>query len=367
MTSIQDEKIMFGKNLTTWPLLMMYAIAGRALADPGITSVTITTGSQPTVTIVGSGFGTRKSITPIIWDDFESGTAGSSIGGAWSLDSSAGGKTPEYSSAFAYRGSKSGFANFHTGYNSTSEYKGTTDLTEFYLSYSVYNRATSGAPSRNVKFARVTTGTIDGVYSQPFVGYTQFDAQSTGVFYAYNPGSFIYDNPQNAEKDQIWTEPVMKQNRWQRVEYRSKFNTAANFNGYVGFWVDNVPVYVNNAARLSDGTNTRGFKWLTLPYYVAHDPGGEYEIYYDDVYFDNTPARVEIGNSAEWSSCTQRVIQELVEWSATRIVFNIDASKFGTSGNHWVYVIDPQGAVNQTGIPLGAGTSPAPPSDLAAR
>src|SRR3989339_276614 len=77
-----------------------------------ITSASGTFNSGNTITISGSGFGTKSQSSPLLWDDFENGTLGARLNtspkiGSWTLISD---PTPTvYSSNYSHSGSKSAY------------------------------------------------------------------------------------------------------------------------------------------------------------------------------------------------------------------------------------------------------------------
>jgi hypothetical protein len=70
--------------------------------------------------------------------------------------------------------------------------------------------------------------------------------------------------------------------------------------------------------------------------------------YFDDIYVQyNTQARIEIGNSPKWDSCTKREIQIPKKWNPrvqnyNGIEFVVNKGSFG-SGVAYLYVIDKDG------------------------
>jgi len=69
-------------------------------------------------------------------------------------------------------------------------------------------------------------------------------------------------------------------------------------------------------------------------------------IYLDDVYLDNTPQRVEIGDNATWANCTHREIQIPSAWSDTSITVTLNQGSFSDFGNQYLYIIDSNGTVS---------------------
>ena len=77
-----------------------------------------------------------------------------------------------------------------------------------------------------------------------------------------------------------------------------------------------------------------------------HDNSGA-NVYVDDVYFDTTWARVEVGDAATYAASTHREIQIVTAWSDTAVSFT---PRRGTlpAGPAWAYVIGSDGNVLAT-------------------
>ena len=78
-------------------------------------------------------------------------------------------------------------------------------------------------------------------------------------------------------------------------------------------------------------------------------------IYFDDVYVDSTQARVELGNSNQWETCTHREIQVPTSWGDTELSVTINAGTFVADDDVYLYVVDREGNVNATGYELLMG------------
>src|SRR5574343_493704 len=91
-------------------LCVLLILPGQLLAAPSISGVSGTVSSGQSVTIAGSGFGSKSSAAPMKWDTFESGTVGQNlgtptVGTAWDLYTAYDNQEPKYSSTFVRTGS----------------------------------------------------------------------------------------------------------------------------------------------------------------------------------------------------------------------------------------------------------------------
>jgi hypothetical protein len=76
-----------------------------------------------------------------------------------------------------------------------------------------------------------------------------------------------------------------------------------------------------------------------------------FQSYYDDVYIDNTLARVEIGDAPDYASATHREIQIPSSWSDGHIEATLHLGSFPATAGLYLYVVDAEGRVSP-GFPL---------------
>lgn len=81
-------------------------------------------------------------------------------------------------------------------------------------------------------------------------------------------------------------------------------------------------------------------------------------MYFDDIYFDNTWARVEIGDNSVYANCTHREIQPALTWTPTGITGTFNQGSFETGDTVYVFVVDENG-VPSNGVAVVLGSEPA--------
>lgn len=160
---------------------------------------------------------------------------------------------------------------------------------------------------------------------------------------------------------------------WWRVEVFFDCGTQGNSNGGYDYWRHDI------GSRIGDGsgnpTNSEsGQPILLASARVNHHNIGESFFpdeyaYINNLYIDNTKARVEIGNASRWATCTRREIQIPSAWSSSSIRVTINQGTFGSGNTGYLYVLDANGSVNPTGYPIiigggGSDTPPPPPAGL---
>ena len=72
----------------------------------------------------------------------------------------------------------------------------------------------------------------------------------------------------------------------------------------------------------------------------------------DDIYVDNTWARVMIGNAPTWAASTVHDIEIPTAWSGNSISVVLHNDSLPNFSGAYLYVFDSNGSVNQNGYPL---------------
>lgn len=85
---------------------------------------------------------------------------------------------------------------------------------------------------------------------------------------------------------------------------------------------------------------------------AGYYPPAGWQIWYDDVYLDDTWARVMIGDSATYSACTFLAPQPPTAWSDTSVTVSLNLNGFPSGATRYLHVIDATNTVRQT-INLG--------------
>src|SRR2546427_10547614 len=152
-------------KLTTPCALILLGVLPAALAVPSITNVQGTMSRKAIVTMTGAGFGAKSTATPVVWDDFESGSLKALVGGKspvvgppWSFWSN-GASTydPSYTAVIRLSGSQRSvlfdFANSETGTGSgyTTFLQALGNYNKSYFTYWLYFDKTSAELTANFK------------------------------------------------------------------------------------------------------------------------------------------------------------------------------------------------------------------------
>lgn len=337
------------------------------LAAPEISSVSGKSINDSEVVIAGYNFGSKSPASPLLWDTFENGTNGvaiqniNAIIGSW--DTGAGSDNVFYSTIRGYGGSaKSARHPFSSGYNSSLS-KNAASFPIIFMDFKRYVPNLSNPPS-NYKPWR-WYGNSDGF--QIFKGWG-CESSSYSVQTDYESGGQSITN---------WTSPALQYDTWEH--YRVIYNQGSvnTSNGTL--------IVTKNG--VTDGYNSTALKIRTLAgsvinqirighYFDSSNRGcgsnSGVVIFTDNVYIDNTWARVEIGNKPQYANCNHSEVQIPTGWSNSSISIKFNQGSFQSGNTAYLFVVDENGNVNSTGYPIVIGgggdspppTSPAPPTGL---
>jgi len=318
---------------------------------PSISSVSGTISHGESITISGSGFGSKSTAAPYKYDDFEDGSLGQRVGNGWYTSSNLSDGWPIYSSAqkrATGRCEVNAYLQHDRAYNSTL---GITGLNwgwnrEAYLS-AWYYCTTSGANSRNFKIWAFRGGGA-GDWGEPEIRVDMYPKSGAGHAYiadCYN-GKIIDDWSVGGN--------VMA-GQWNRVELWMHTGTSSSGDN------DGVCTGWRNLSQwwhMDDfeyDHSVQDFDNIYLASYFARDDGTPTPCmwwYYDEVYIDTTQSRVEIGNNSTWSGCSHREVQIPSAWSSSSVTVTVNQGTFADSSGAYLYVVDSDGNVNTNGYSI---------------
>ncbi|MGH7411746.1 MAG: PASTA domain-containing protein, partial [Candidatus Methylomirabilis sp.] len=327
-----------------WPgILLIWSFlgltCGEAVADPIISTTfgTFTHGS--TVTINGSGFGTKNPAKPLIWADFEVGIDPTNLGVKTSWDVIQ-------------------LLAVHTGVPQHGS--------------SVRNVVGEWQPGENSHSFR-----IDATYNDAYLylkRYFDFDMTANQKIFKIFAGIFSYasstSNGGICVSDCDTSDPDRFQvisnlpNQWQLQEFRWRKGSQTGTPGANDS--DGLFEFVNDGMRRQfDATvlNCSGsFTELRTDNFTdsANLPPNGSKVHMDDIYVDNTWSRVMIGNASTFAASTVREIQIPSVWSVNSITFTVNLGAFACLDNAYLFVVDVNN-VPSLGLPLVSVATPVPP------
>lgn len=339
--------------------------AFETYANPVITQVNGTFDHKGSVTIQGSGFGTKPSAAPLIWDDATASDVHQIWNGAW----------PDQLGSYnmAYRGPMRGVNPPHshdsrllsgahaanTGANAGYDvmvFK-TTSLPTFpcYLYTSWYQRADSSwvfGGDNNFKTFDYSEG--DGpysahswyaVYGPPHPGSTSDSAQ-----WVLETGTGLLEIDANGH-NAWWGSAVNPMSgRWSKVEMSVKLTDQNN--GYISI-VENGREVVHYVGRTDNYSGNR--RTISIGGYARMQGQPTNWRYYDDIYVDTTLARIVLADKPTLADASIIENQIPVSWQDGSVTFTVNLGHFSQGQTAYLFAFDASGNSNAVGFPVFAG------------
>jgi len=330
----------------------LVAVAPAALAaGPSVVGVVGPLAEGKSITLSGSGFGSKSHAAPLLWDNFEGGTNGHLYSDPqyghpekWTTQVECtygigGYHSQEYTNARSYgQGHLSGLQYLATEAPCWARTKiGVVgQQTHLYFSYRYYLVPQGG---NHLKMGRI--GCDDDVHCWPDVGMT---AEGPSYYYHFADGT--------TEHSDIGIDPL--ENQWARDAYWAVISSPGGNDGTVGFWRNGVQLYFSAAANTRNAGVHGYYDQVFLPYYSEAGPN---TLYIDDVYIDDTLSRVELCAGSTWAAKGNCEIQIPSGWQASSVTVTVNQGNFAAGGRAYLYVIDSTGTANSSGLGITIGTT----------
>lgn len=357
-------------------------ISSGALAAPTVSGISGTFAHKSSVTISGSGFGTKVSAAPVVWDDASAGTVPTD-NGKWD------GYYPHYPDEsttyhLRYTTPIRGIGLPHgriTKYLAGAHGCATLACADVMMwknrqinSYpaftymSWYQRMDDAwvfGGDDNLKVWDLSEGTKP--YSFPNNWYIEYNARPTSK--TSTPSWHLLDDALSQSSQSLssgvswWFGSAVNpmSGAWSKIELEIKYTNQSN--GYVKLWENGIQKinYTGTTDKYSGGNRSEaigGFARTRAPNNWR---------YFADIYVDYTPQRIVIADNTNLASAT--VVENLIptSWSDTSITATVNAGKFADGATAYVFLFDATGQRNNTGytVTIGSGSgSPPPPSSL---
>lgn len=329
----------------------------QLLAAPFINSTVGVISSGENLNISGGEFGFKNMPSPIKWDDFEVGTNGVSLRSV----------QPEW---VRYDNDNEG--SFYSDNDSHSQRLSVVNdfsallQKGFATNYYQFSKADEVYVSYWWKVANIGVG--DGAILKQTRINSSVSAGGGGVYHGQGSTSYgsqppesyslftIYDNGATVTDENCCKIIFDNYNTWVRIDAYKKLSTPGMPDGIIQTNIIGVDEY------FSDTEMTRAFGYsfqLDTVLLGLMDGGhlGSFEVYLDDIYIDNTRARVEIGDTAFWGNNTHREVQIPTTWSSDSITVTINQGSFNNGDTAYLFVVDENGEVNTNGYPITIGES----------
>ena len=327
-------------------VLVVIGFLGSVSAVPEIEDWQGIVSDGENLTISGRGFGVKDNAEPILWNDFDSGIQGDHLEehSDW-VSYAYDGAT--YSSTMPYGDNGLCAYNYHEYANAETHGFATNyflfpESEEIYYSYMSRYDGTGGQ-ERVYKNGRINSG------SNRYNGNGSVAISDNYVL--YNPGgSSIYPDGRR------FREVELDSNNWQRHQIYGKLSDPpGTANGIILAQVKTEKKLYENVITRREGYSYQ-YTSVLLGLMMANLESGDYHhMYVDDVYVDNTLARVELCNGTNWSKNIKCEIQTPQSWSEDSITFDFNQGSFQEGETAYLYVVNENGSVNEEGYPITIG------------
>ena len=328
-------------------------------ADPVVADLSGILAQGQELQIVGSEFGAKEQGAPLRWDDFDSEQNGAHVldidaGGQWDVTPPSSDRTPVYSNAMGrYNGDMCVLQDYDDASNKRfSLMNGNYDT--LYVHFWVFRHDHAGMAMRaqNVtlwpKFSR--NGGNPDAFPQSRIDQYWFNGSGhmTFEYYCEDTGTGGWDI------DGI-NEPWLGE--WFRMQRYIEIEDAGVPNGYT--WAaHDTDVFVDRTGMFrGPGCDPdRNYNGFMIGDYVASQDGATLRQYLSECYVDITQARIEIGDNADWDSCSHREIQVPRSWVGSQIEFEVNDGTFQEGQPAYVFVVNENG-VPSRGFPVVFGAT----------
>lgn len=344
--------------------LMVVGLFATSLhASPSVSSVDGEARHGETLTIEGSGFGSRTDGAPLLMDMTDTvWTRGEPADPYAGLED---GATVPTDSAYPWRGNTEGFFKISrdgdSAPNGSSHYKATigknrwgdyrdafistprafpdpagNDVRQLYMSWNLRLSFDSTSQSGSHKFIRVWD-TVSGSEEKFRLSWTQMHLVVTDY-----------------EEGPSWGSARPDPDIWNRMELLIDIDE-----GIIRAWTNGRLIHDIDDFHLE--TN-RGLQPRLLGWDASGSASYPQEtVELSNIYADSTQARVEICDAPTWNECTVKEPQIPTDWETDSITISVNQGRLKTLQDAYVYVVDDEGATNEHGYALGA-SRPNPPS-----
>lgn len=318
------------------------------------------------VTITGANFGIKRRAAPLKWDDFESGIDGVSVAelSDWAVWGEEGHK-PAYKSGSVNRQGSSLCSENKMGPGDyrvrNSRLKWWTDentdklYVSFWTKFNFGRNIVDDNGSYQLKFWRLSETEVEKWNGSLCIGASnwKYDVGKP----TEHPGHYYWVRTGGSEgfKGSDYYTPALEEDVWFRIGMQVKQSDVNTPNGGFSVWHSRSSEPIINVASNWDVVTREipaKLRAISLGEWLGNLTDGETEVYYDDAYFDNSWARVEIGDSKSFDNCSHREIQIPSDWSDTSITITVNQGSFQRGDTVYLYVVDPDGNVNVNGYPV---------------
>jgi len=340
-------------------LVLCYAVYGQ----PTISTITGIADNDSSLVIEGTGFGTKGTAAPIIWDDCSGSDITVLWDGAWPEAAEQPTSTPVYTTSIrsvpmphshstqyiAGRAPGTGL-----GYpNNVMVWKNRTVSLPCYTYMSWYQCVDPLFNSGdNFKWSNYSCGTSPYTMDSPTNSnwFVQYYGGLDGVFIVSDDGATIWNQPPNYTIDYLGNSKYFGEStsiigNWVKIELAIYY--TASTGGWFDIWENGNLIKSGSAAHSYNGP-TDAYDGTSRTEAVggfSRLGGSNNYRYFSDIYLDYTLQRVVICSTATWNSGGRIETQIPTAWSDESITVTVNQGIFGDGDTAHLFV------VNAAGVP----------------
>lgn len=340
-------------------VLLLSLFASQSLADaPQIANISgsIDHGGQTTIT--GQFFGSKTPAAPRYWADFESGTALSSF----SLSQNWTSVSPlEHTNVNERPRSTGAIRSDVAAAGNAVPYVENMNSERWYLFVKRYYAldiiADKGPNGFNLKINRMW-GNLSGENNNIYIAWQGNEGFASGR--AFNENTSVSGGSQ-------WFQNILfTPDRWITDEIVYAASDIGVQNGIFDYFRNGTPAWKDRQWQTRTQSLPNAYNMFFFDQVSNGTGPGPLWIYYDDIYMDDTWARVMACDSPFWSKCQDKEIQIPTSWSDSQIEIIVNLGDFDVNAKSvYLYVVTSEGLVNATGTLLYRCQScPLPPEQL---
>ncbi|VAW72113.1 hypothetical protein MNBD_GAMMA10-608, partial [hydrothermal vent metagenome] len=313
--------------------------------EGGPLSITSTSGTLTrgrTLIINGSGFGIKSPAAPLAWETFDNGVNGTrlSTDPDWPAYRQGGGR---YSNVSPHSGGLSAYNRVEydaTSSAASSPFGFATNnyffpkSNEIYYSYVYRHEGTSVGPAVQ-KLGRInSTGNL----------YNGLGVLALSDSYVlYQPGNNIAYPADDNGSGRFFDAALLGRNTWTRHQLYGRLSQPAGAkNGLIQVSVgERLKTFANIVTR--DQGETFQYNSVILGLMFANtnwEAGAVHDMYIDDVYIDNTLARVELCEGSTWATRGVCNPQPPTKWSNSSVQVSVNSGEWSAGTSAYLYVVN---------------------------
>lgn len=350
---------------------------------PVVSGISGTVADGQQLRITGSGFGQKSPAKPFLWAPFENSIAPSPLGRktAWdTVEDTFYAAGEGYAGTGALKGGASGYANggivWTAGVNTTGFGFAWNDYSQKMYLFRREKRNFNIDNTMNWKALRLWSA--NQTYPNWYIATSNGSWNCEGIaeINSYPYGS--YGDSVSLSRPTPGIVAARQGNgAWRTDQYIVQANSSAS--SADGLWehyvlgyglAARIPFrdYMTHNFKIKDSSASGSAAMvMAFPAHgvldTGYNPPAGWMIWYDDIYLDNTWARVMVGNAPKLADSTYVSIQIPSSWSDAEVGVTLNLRGIPDGEPRYLFVIDSNNS-ESTGYLISDGTAPLPPSNV---